>query len=97
MLSAGSLQKERIIERWEEQQEASLDGEDDLGARSVYEEFTEKVFDAAGQRSRPAVVAQMFARSCPAVVSFKLFHTALKIRGRRPMAAACFSNYDEKL
>ena len=71
------VSEERIIERWEEQQEASLDGEDDLGARWVPEEFTEKVFDAPGQRSRPAVVAQMFARSCPAVVSFKLFHTAL--------------------
>lgn len=71
------VSEERIVERWEEQQEASLEGKDDLGARWVPGEFTEKVFDAPGERSRPAAVAQQFAFHCPAVLSFKLFHTAL--------------------
>ena len=71
------VSEERIVERWEKQQEASLDGDDNLGARWVPEGFTDMVFDAPGQRSRPAAVAQMFARNCPAVLSFKVFHTAL--------------------
>lgn len=70
------VSEERIVERWQKQQETSLDGDDYLGARWVPEEFTEMVFDAPGHRSRPAVVAQIFARNCPSVLSYKVFHTA---------------------
>lgn len=70
------VSEERIVERWQKQQETSLDGDDYLGARWVPEEFTEMVFDAPGHRSRPAVVAQIFARNCPSVFSQKVFHTA---------------------
>ena len=70
------VSQQRITQRWEEAYEASLAGEDDLGARWVPYQFARKVFDAPGDKSKPEIVAEKLAFESPAVLRYRAYRTA---------------------
>lgn len=74
------VSEQRITERWEESHEASLDGEDDLGARWVPYEFARDVFQGPGDKSKPEAVAQQLADECPAVRRYRVYRTTGELR-----------------
>ncbi|WP_404290746.1 zeta toxin family protein [Glutamicibacter arilaitensis] len=69
------VSKQRITERWEQSHEASLDGEDDLGARWVPYEFAREVFQGPEGKSKPEAVAEQLANECPAVRRYRVYRT----------------------
>ncbi|MGC0269428.1 zeta toxin family protein [Glutamicibacter soli] len=70
------VSQQRITRRWEEAYEASLHGEDDLGARWVPYQFARKVFDAPGDKSKPEIIAEKLAFQSPAVLRYRAYRTA---------------------
>lgn len=81
------VSQQRITRRWEEAYEASLHGEDDLGARWVPYQFARKVFDAPGTSPSPRSLRRNWPssrRRCCATA-----RTALPTATRRmPMTSA---------
>ena len=70
------VSQQRITERWEEAYAASLEGQDDLGARWGPYQFARKVFDAPGDKSMPEIVAEQLAFESPAVLCCRAYRTA---------------------
>lgn len=69
------VSEQRITERWEEMHEASLAGQDDLGARWVPYEFAREVFNGPGDKSKPEAVAEHLAHECSAVRRYRVYRT----------------------
>lgn len=65
----------RIAGRWRESYAKALTGENTLGGRWVPSEYAHDVFDGPGGRSKPEVVAQTLAETCPAVERYRLWRT----------------------
>jgi hypothetical protein len=69
------LSEARISRRWREAYENAGSSGDALGGRWVPSEYARSVYAGTGGRSRPEIVSQYLATTCPAVMRYRRYRT----------------------